>query len=208
LPHPTGHLQEHPLPSGIAGALTLNGYQLLVDIAGIGVGRLGPQVFLLVVADDAPAADEMTHISLHQTRLGDERDAVAYQQLAAQLGYLRLTGYRVALERAGLHSKVNLVNPATGGIALQIPGKHPGKLFGGGASVGSLLVAARALPQAGQPPDLRDPELLRQTFLALALRDDSTTGAQAAELADRALTIAEGDATLDPAAALAAAKVQ
>ena len=207
MPYATGHLQEHPLPSGIVGALTLGGYQLLVDIAGVGAGRLGPQVFLLVAPEpDAGAADEMTHISLHQNRLGAESEAVAYQQLAAQLGYLRLSGYRLALERAGLRSKIGIVNPATGAIALQIPDKHPGKLFGGGTNVTSLLVAARGLPPAGPPPDLQNPELLRQTFLALALSDDSTTGAEAAELADRAFTIAQGDATLDPVAALSAAK--
>jgi hypothetical protein len=204
--HPTGHLQEHPLPPGVLGALSLNGYQLLVDVAGVGVGRLGQQVFLLVVADTGPAADALTHITLHQPRLGDERDAAAYQQLAAQLGYLRLTGYRVALERAGLHSKVNIVDPATGAVVLQIPGKHPGKLFGGGGSVRSLLTASRALPAAGEAPDLQNPELLRQTFLALALRDESTSGAEAAELADRALAIAQRDSSLDPVAALAAAK--
>jgi hypothetical protein len=204
--HPTGHLQEHPLPSGITGALSLTGYQLLVDVGGVGVGRLGQHIFLLIVADAGPGADEMTHITLHQPRLGDERDAGAYQQLAAQLGYLRLSGYRVALERAGLHSKVGVINPATGGIALQIPAKHPGKLFGGGANVRSLLVSARGLPPAGEAPDLQNPELLRQTFLALALRDESTSGAEAAELADRALTIAQRDSTLDPVAALAAAK--
>jgi len=91
-------------------------------------------------------------------------------------------------------------------VALQIPDKHPGRLFGGGASVTALLLAARALPPAGPPPDLQNPELLRQTFLALALGDESTTGAEAAELADRALTIARADSTLDPVAALAAAK--
>jgi len=47
--HPTGHLQEHPLPSGITGALSLTGYQLLVDVGGVGVGRLGPHIFLLIV---------------------------------------------------------------------------------------------------------------------------------------------------------------
>jgi hypothetical protein len=209
MPYSTGHLQAHPLPSGILGALTLTGYQLLVDIAGVGAGRLGPQVFLLVAPEaDGTATDTMTHIALHQSRLGSENEALAYQQLAAQLGYLRLSGYRFALERAGLRSKIGLVNPATGAIALQIPDKHPGRLFGGGANVSSLLVAARALPSAGSPPDLRNPELLRQTFLALALRDDSTTGAEAAELADRALTIAQGDAKLDPVAALEAAKQQ
>ncbi len=204
-----GHLQDHPLPPGIVGALTLSGYQLLVDVAGVGAGRLGPQVFLLIAAEpDAAATDEITHISLHQTRLSNEADAVAYQKLAAQLGFLRLSGYRVALERAGLHSKLRLVNPATGAIALEVPAKHPGKLFGGGAGVTTLLVSAQNLAPAGPPPDLRNPELLRQTFLAMALRDDSVTGAQAAELADRALTLAQGDTTLDPVAALTAARQQ
>lgn len=201
-----GHLQEHPLPSGVVGALTLTGYQLLVDVAGVGAGRLGPQAFLLVAPEEDGSADALTHISLHQTRLGNEGEAYAYQQLAAQLGYLRLSGYRLALERSGLRSKIGLVNPATGAIALQIPDKHPGRLFGGGGNVSSLLAAARALTPAGPPPDLQNPELLRQTLLALALSDESTTGAQAAELADRALELTQGNPTLDPAAALAAAK--
>jgi hypothetical protein len=201
----TGHLEDHPLPPGILGALTLSGYQLLVEVAGVGAGRLGSQAFLLVAPDEG-SGDPMTHISLHQGRLSDEGDALAYQQLAAQLGYLRLSGYRFALERAGLRSKIGLLNPATGGIALTIPDKHPGRLFGGGASVRTLLVSARALPAAGPPPDLHSPELLRQTFLALALGDESTTGAQAAELADRAVTLAQADPALDPAAALAAAR--
>ena len=37
-----GYLAEHPLPPGIAGALSLSGYQLLVDVAG--VERDGMQV--------------------------------------------------------------------------------------------------------------------------------------------------------------------
>ncbi|HTW12187.1 MAG TPA: hypothetical protein VME01_05560 [Solirubrobacteraceae bacterium] len=203
-----GHLQQHPLPPGVVGALSLTGYQLLADVGGVGAGRLGQQAFLLVAAEpEASAAGEVTHISLHQTRLGSEDEAGAYRKLAAQLGYLRLAGYRVALERAGLHSKVDLVNPASGAIVLQVPAKHPGKLFGGGANVRALLAAAQALPPAGAPPDLQDPELLRQTLLALALRDDSTTGAQAAELADRALTLAQGGrTTADPVALLEAAR--
>ncbi len=202
-----GHLQQHPLPAGVVGALSLSGYQLLVDVAGVGAGRLGVQAFLLVAPEnDGSPADELTHISLHQTRLGAEQEAYAYQQLAAQLGYLRLSGYRLALERTGLRSKISLVNPASGAITMQIPDKHPGRLFGGGASVSSLLAAARALPPAGPPPDLQNPELLRQAFLALALSDESTTGAQAAELADRALELTRGNPTLDPAAALAAAR--
>ncbi len=204
---PTGHLQEHPLPSGVLGALSLSGYQLLVDVAGIGAGRLGGQAFLLVAPEPGGGAlDELTHIALHQTRLGSESDAYAYQQLAAQLGYLRLSGYRLALERVGLRSKVALVNPATGAIVMQIPDRHPGRLFGGGANVSSLVAAARTLPPAGPPPDLRNPDLLRQAFLALALSDESTTGAEAAELADRALALTQGNPSLDPVAALAAAK--
>ena len=203
----TGHLKSHPLPSGVVGALSLAGYQLLVDIAGVGAGRLRPQAFLLIAPEpEGTNSDALTHISLHQTRLGNEREAYAYQQLAAQLGYLRLSGYRLGLERSGLRSKISLVNPATGAIAMQIPDKHPGRLFGGGGNVASILVTARALPPAGSPPDLQNPELLRQAFLALALSDESTTGEQAAELADRALELTQGDPTLDPAAALAAAK--
>jgi hypothetical protein len=204
---PAGHLQANPLPSGVLGALTLTGYQLLVDVAGVGAGRLGPQAFLLVAPEmDGSPSDALTHISLHQARLANDHEAFAYQQLAAQLGYLRLSGYRLALERAGLRSKISLVNPATGAISMQIPDKHPGRLFGGGANVSSLLAAARALPPAGPPPDLQNPELLRQTFLALALRDESTGGAEAVDLADRALALTQGDPTLDPAAALEAAK--
>jgi hypothetical protein len=193
----------------VVGALSLAGYQLLADVAGVGAGRLGPQAFLLVAPEpEGSASDALTHISLHQTRLGNDREAFAYQQLAAQLGYLRLSGYRLGLERSGLRSKISLVNPASGAIAMQIPDKHPGRLFGGGGNVASILAVARALPPAGPPPDLQSPELLRQAFLALALSDESTTGAQAADLADRALELTQGNPTLDPAAALAAAKQQ
>jgi hypothetical protein len=50
--------------------------------------------------------------------------------------------------------------------------------------------------------------VLRQVLLALALRDETVGGAEAALLADRALELADGDQTLDPAAALAAAKAR
>jgi hypothetical protein len=206
---PSGYLAEHPLPPGILGALSLNGYQLLVDVAGVGAGRLGPQVFLLLVEEPGGSAGAapVPHISLHQSRLASEQEAGAFLQLAAQLGFLRLSGYRLALERSGLRSKLNLVNPATGAIALSIPDKHPGRLLGAGrAGVQSLLASARALPPAGPPPDLQSPELLHQMLLTLALRDDSIGGAQAAELADRALELVRGDSSLDPAGALEAAK--
>jgi hypothetical protein len=205
--HPPGHLTEHPLPPGIVGALGLGGYQLLADVAGVGAGRLGSQAFLLVAPDPDPTLPQAgTQISLHQSKLRDEREAIAFTQLAAQLGYLRLSGYRLALERAGLRSKVNVVNPATGGIVIVIPEKHPGRLFGGGGNVSQLLSGVRALPPAGPPPDTQNPELLRQVLLALALGDDSLSGAEAAEVADRALELSRGDASLDPQRALEAAK--
>ncbi len=204
---PPGHLASNPLPAGIVGALGLGGYQLLAEVAGVGAGRLGPQAFLLVAPDPDPTLpDAGTQISLHHNKLRDEAELSAFTQLAAQLGYLRLSGYRLALERVGLRSKVNVVNPATGGIVATIPDKPPGKLFGGGMGAPRLLAIARGLPPAGPPPDLQNPELMRQVLLALALRDESLGGAEAADLADRALELAKGNQALDPPAALEAAK--
>lgn len=208
-PFAGGYLAEHPLPSGIVAALGLNGYQLLVDVAGIGAGRLANHVFLVVAPDPDPALpDAGTQISLHQSRLRDEAEAAAYTQLAAELGYLRLAGYRVVPVRAGLRSKVNLVNPATGALAVSIPERHPGRLFGGGMNVSRLLSAARGLPPAGPPPDTQSPDVLRQVLLALALRDDSLGGAEAATLADRAVELVTANRALDPPAALEAAKAE
>jgi len=123
---------------------------------------------------------------------------------------LRREAARLALERVGLRSRVAVVNPATGGIVATIPEKHPGGRLsfrgGGGGSAAGLLAATRSLPPAGAPPDLQNPELLRQVLLALALRDENIGGAQAAELADRALELTRGDAALDPPAALEAAR--
>ena len=202
-----GHLASHPLPSGIVGALSLGGYQLLADVGGVGAGRLGSQAFLLVAPEPDPALPDVgTQISLHHTRLRDDAEVSSFVSLAAQLGYLRLSGYRLALERSGLRSRIAVVNPATGGIVVTIPDKHPGGLFSRGAGAAALLAAARALPPAGAPPDLKNPEMLREVLLALALRDDSVSGAEAAELADRALELTRGDAALDPPAALEAAK--
>jgi hypothetical protein len=203
----SGHLASNPLPPGIVGALGLGGYQLLVDVAGVGAGRLGSHAFLLVAPEaDASLPDSGTQISLHQPRLKDEVEAAAFVQLAAQLGYLRLSGYRLALERAGLRSRISLVNPATGAILTTIPDKAAGRLFGGGASAPKLLAAVSGLPPAGPPPDLESPEALRQVLLALALRDESLGGAEAAELAERALELVRRGGGMDPPAALEAAK--
>jgi hypothetical protein len=204
---PSGYLAENPLPSGICGALGLAGYQLLAEVAGVGAGRLGPQAFLLVAPDPDPAAPNAgTQISLHNPRVREEAEVSAFSQLAAQLGYARLSGYRLALERSGTRSKVNVVNPATGAIVVTIPEKHPGRLFGGGMNASRLLANLRALPPAGPPPDTSNPELLRQVLLALALADQSVDGAQAVEVADRAVELVRADASLAPPAALERAK--
>ena len=202
-----GHLSEHPLPPGIVGALGLAATSCSstsAESARADSGRTRS-----CWSRPSPTRRYRTpgtQISLHQPRLKDEREASAFTQLAAQLGYLRLSGYRLALERAGLRSKVNLVNPATGAIVAMIPDKQPGRLFGGGANAASLLATVRGLPPAGPPPDLQSPELLRQVLLALALRDESLGGAEAAELADRALELTRQSGGMDPPAALEAAK--
>jgi hypothetical protein len=202
-----GHLAANPLPTGITGALGIGGYQLLADVAGVGAGRLGSQAFLLLAPDPDPNLPQAgTHISLHQSRLRDEQEAMAFIQLAAQLGYLRLSGYRLVPERSGMRSKVQLVNPATGGVALVIPDRHPGRLLGGGMTVQKLLISVQSLPPAGSPPDLQNPELLRQLLLALALRDPEVSGVQAVDVADRALELVRADSSLDPARAIEAAK--
>jgi hypothetical protein len=207
MPHPSGHLAANPLPPGIVGALGLGGYQLLADVAGVGAGRLGQQAFLLVAPDPDPALpDAGTQIALHQSRLRDEAEVPAFTQLAAQLGYLRLSGYKLALERHGLRSKIHVVNPATGAIGATIPERHPGKLFGGGVGVQSLLAAVSGLPAPGPPPALDTPAFLRELLLALALRDETLDGAEAVEIAEQAVPLASGQQALDPPAALEAAK--
>jgi hypothetical protein len=205
---PPGHLVEHPLPAGIVGALGLGGYQLLVDLAGVGAGRLGRQAFLLVAPEPEPSVpDPGTQIVLHHDHLREEREAAVFAQLAAQLGYLRLSGYRLALERAGVRSRLHVVDPASGAIRASLPERHPRRLLGRGAGAAALLEALRALPPAGPPPDAgADRELLRQALLALALGDEHTSGAEAAELAERALALVGGPKALDLPAALQAAR--
>src|SRR5947209_10431477 len=140
----TGHLASNPLPNGIVGALGIGGYQLLADVAGVGAGRLGSHAFLLVAPEPDPKLpDPGTQVSLHQPRLRDEPETAAFTQLAAQLGYLRLSGYRLAVERSGLRSKINVVNPATGAVVATIPEKQPGRLFGGGVNASRLVAGVR-----------------------------------------------------------------
>jgi hypothetical protein len=203
-----GHLSGNPLPPGIVGALGLGGYQLLAEVGGVGAGRLGRQVFLLIAPDPDPnLPDPGTQIALHHAKVKNESDVAAFKQLAAQLGYQRLSGYRLALEREGLRTNVGLVNPATGAVVARIPARHPGLMsFSSAGTAAGLLTTLRGLAPAGPAPDTEDPELLSQVLLALALQDEDTGGAQAAELADRALELSRADRQLDPPAALAQAR--
>jgi hypothetical protein len=204
-----GHLATHPPPPGIIGAYGLAGYSLLADIAGVGAGRLGSQAFLLVAPDPDPTLPDLsTQLVLHHTRVRDDAEAARFAALAGELGYARLTGYRLAPERRGLRSRLAIVDPATGAIRVTIPDRHPVGLLARNSPAGvpRLLAAVRALPPADPAPDLADPELLRGVLLALALRDEALTGVQAAELADRALGLLRGDVTLDAPRALEAAR--
>lgn len=204
---PPGHLAAHPLPAGIAGALGLSGYQLLAEVAGVGAGRLGPDAFLLLAPDpEATAGEPMTQLAYHAQRVRDEGTVALYTQIAAQLGYLRLAGYRLIAERQGLRSKIAVLDPQSGAIALQVPDRHPGRLLGGSMVAARLIAALRALPPAGPPPEPSNPELLRETLLALALAEADLDGAQAAELADRALELVRGQGELDLKDALAQAR--
>ena len=132
----------------------------------------------------------------------------AFTQLAAQLGYLRLSGYRLDARAPRAAQQRRRAQPGhrrhRGHDPRQASRRPAG--FGGGNSAARLLAGVRSLPPAGAPPDLQDPELLRQVLLALALRDENVSGAEAAELADRALELTRGNAALDPPAALEAAK--
>jgi hypothetical protein len=146
MPPPPGHLAGNPLPPGIVGALGLRGYQLLGEVAGVGVGRLGEQAFLLAAGDPEPdRADPGTQISLHHQRLRDEAELASWLQLAAQLGYLRLSGYRLALERDGLRSNINLVDPGSGRIAARQPTR-------GSAGAREPGFGAAAAERAPRPP--------------------------------------------------------
>jgi hypothetical protein len=205
---PPGHLASNPLPPGIVGALNLRGYQLLAEVGGVGAGRLGRQAFLVIAPDPDPNLPDLgTQIALHHANARNENEISALRQLAAQLGYQRLSGYRLALERDGLRTNVGLLDPATGAVAARIPARHPGRLsLSGAGTAAGLLATLRALPAAGAAPDTQDPELLRQVLLALALQDEATGGAEAAELADRALELSRADRQLDPPAALARAR--
>ena len=203
-----GHLAAHPLPPGIVGALGLGGYQLLADVAGVGAGRLGSQAFLLVAPDPDPALpDAGTQISLHQQQ-APRRARGAGVHAARRPARLPAPVRLPAGARApGLRSKINVVNPATGAIARRSPRSIPGRpVRRRRRTPPGCWRPARALPPPVRRRTPQNPELMRQVLLALALRDESISGAEAAELADRALDSSRGDAALDPPAALEAAK--
>jgi hypothetical protein len=202
-----GHLAEHPLPPGITGALNINGYLLLVEVGGVGTGRLGKQIFLLVAPDPDPnTPNPGTQIALHHPNLNNEQEVPAWTALAAQLGYLRLSGYRLVLERDGLRSAVQVIDPSTGGVVAKIPPKRKAGMLSPAVNVSQLVADLKGLPAAGPPIDPQRPDLMREVLLALALRDEETSGEQAVDLADRALELTRADASLAPQAALNAAR--
>ena len=189
-PFPTGHLAANPLPPGIVGALGLGGYQLLADVGGVGAGqtRLAgvpgrwPQ-------SRFPACRTGTQIAPASKRA---QGRGAGQRIRSAGGAARLPA------AVGVPARAPSVRPAQQGRRGQpgdrrdrgrIPDKHPGLL--GGMTVSRALTAVHSLPPAGPPADTRNPELLREVLLALALRDESTTGEQAATLADRALQLSD-----------------
>jgi hypothetical protein len=204
--YPTGYLARHPLPDGIVGALSLGGYALVCDLAGVGVGRLGEQVFLLFVPDPDPAlAEPLTQISLHASRLRAEQDVDAYVQVALRVAAHRLSGYRLTAERCGLRSKLRLIDPASGALACVIPERMPSRWFGGQALLPRLVAELAKLPvPGGRGSDAGSP--LRAVLLTLALADPDITGAEAPEVADRALALLESRPGLDPLHALKAAR--
>ena len=206
---PTGYLAEHPLPTGIIGALGLAGYQLLADVAGVGAGRLGPQAFLLVAPDPDPSLpDAGTQIALHHsgcapTRGGAVRAAGRAARLSAALGLpARARAPRPALARStgqpgdrGRSWPRSPTSTPVGCLPRRWRGRRP-------------AARLRALPPAGPAARPDQPRADARVLLALALRDDDSVGAEAVELADRALPLTRGDAALDPPAALVAAKQQ
>ena len=89
-------------------------------------------------------------------------------------------------------------------IALTIPDRHPGLCSAVGAPGRGY---STGYGRCRRPrPDTQSPELVHQVLLALALRDESVSDAEAVELADRALESVKRDPLLAPAAALEAAK--
>ncbi|MGI8557271.1 MAG: hypothetical protein ACR2ND_03010 [Solirubrobacteraceae bacterium] len=210
--HANDHLAQHPLPPAMMQSLGVAGYQLLFEVGGVGVGRQGTDVFLLLAEDVADGAEHLpsgTHLVYHQARFREEAELAGWLSLAAQLGYLRLSGWRIVLTREGLRSRVDVLNPATGAIAASIPRKCGGSLFGGRAKggVGALRAALRAL----QPPESVDraaasQEQLYGLYLSLAMADADSSAAAGVELADRAWELSRADPALDPRAALEAAR--
>ncbi len=208
--YPIGYLKQHPIAPDVAAPLRLDGYQLLVEAAGIGVGKLNANAFLVVAPepDAVPEGQEpASEVVLHQSRLRNDKELATFLLLAGELSYLRLSGYRMVLEGSSLRASLYVVAPSTGGAVLVIPDKHPAGLFGGGArSAPGMLAIARALPEAGSPPALDRPELLQQALLTLALKDKSLDVAGAAGVAARAAQLLKLNPELDSAAALAAAR--
>ena len=143
-----------PAPPGIVGALGIGGYQLLVDVAGVGAGRLGPQAFLLVAPDPDPALPHAgTQIALHQPACvmrPRPRPSPSWPPSSATSGS-RATARAGA---PGVRSKVSLVNPATGAVAPHDPRQPPGRapVRRRQRAAPGCSAPARAFPPPGRHP--------------------------------------------------------
>ena len=192
-----------------SGALGLGGYQLLVDIAGVGAGRLGPQAFLLVAPDPDPALpDAGTQISLHQTKLRDEAEMAAFTPAR---GAARLPA------PVGLPARARALRAAEQGQPRQpgerrdrreIPDKHPGRLFGGGTARRDCSRRSRALPPAGPAAGHAEPRAAAPGLAGAGAGGRHAGRRRGRGVADRALELAQGNPASIPPAAIEAAKQQ
>ena len=152
-----GHLAANPLPTGILGALGIGGYQLLADVAGVGAGRLGLKRLPAggPGSRSHPAPGGYTDLSASAASEGRGR-RVGVHPAGRAPGLPAVIRLPPVLERSGMRSKINLLNPATGAVAMVIPDKHPGRLLGGTASRGCSR-RPRACPRPGRRLTPRTP---------------------------------------------------
>ena len=200
------YLAAHPLPPGIVGSLGLGGYQLLVDIAGVGAGRLGPQAFLLVAPEPDPRCPSRHPDLAASLKLRDEPRWPRSPSSPLSSATCALSGYRLALERHGLRSQINVVNPATGAIAVDDPRQAPAV----GCSAGVLprarcwLRCARCLRRGRRRTSQNSRGASSGAARAGAARRDRRRRGGRGARRPR-LELVRADRALDPPAALEAA---
>ena len=105
-----GHLAAHPLPPGIVGALGLQGYQLLVEVAGVGLeGTLEPQadknVVIKIQTDDTDRSHAFVDCQAPPVGAGLQHRAICgyprMEEIVARIPALHLLGPDTAGAHAG-----------------------------------------------------------------------------------------------------------